>query len=260
MIRFHCLLVLFFSLVSSVPSYYYQSRACCSFKGPHFESTEYIVVFSLNKHEMVEYNSTRGNWTGFTAFSVMVANDFHNNPRDAPLRNLEKKLLCEKNMDLIKSLGNLTTAPTVNIKSLKQHDGRHQALLVCSAYNFYPKKIQMTWLRNNEDVTSGLTYSDVMADGDLYFQIHSFLEYTPSVGETITCVVEHASLSEPKLIIWDNSLPAKKHIQIIVGVSGLVLGIVLMSSGLIFYKKKSAANTTVSQEQTLVPMDHISAN
>ncbi|XP_072225675.1 rano class II histocompatibility antigen, A beta chain-like [Leuresthes tenuis] len=216
-----------------------------------------LVGDIFNKHDMLEFNSTRGNWTGFTAFGTEFAKNRNSDPRDAVVRSSEKKMLCEENIDIFNKAANLSTAPIVNIKLVKQHNGGHPVMLVCSAYNFYPKQIQMTWLRNKQEVTTGVHYSDAMADGELYYQIHSHLEFTPTLGETITCVVEHLSLSEPKMIVWDNSLPAEKIIQIVVGVCGLVLGIVIMSSGLIYYKKKSAAFFPVNQDQT--PMDNASA-
>ncbi|KAM4598205.1 H-2 class II histocompatibility antigen, A-U alpha chain-like [Polymixia lowei] len=41
-----------------------------------------------------------------------------------------------------------------------------------------------------------------MATGDGYYQAQSFLEYTPTPGEKLTCMVEHPSLSEPMLQVW----------------------------------------------------------
>lgn len=75
-------------------------------------------------------------------------------------------------------------------------------MLVCSAFNFYPKQIRMTWLRNQKQVTAGVSYSEVMPDGDWLYQTQSYLQYTPTHGEKITCVVEHMSLPEPALVVW----------------------------------------------------------
>lgn len=58
------------------------------------------------------------------------------------------------------------------------------------------------WLQNGQEVTSGVSSSEVMSDGDWYYQIHSYLEHTPTTGEKITCVVEHFTLSEPALHVW----------------------------------------------------------
>uniref|UniRef100_A0A4W6DXM8 Ig-like domain-containing protein n=1 Tax=Lates calcarifer TaxID=8187 RepID=A0A4W6DXM8_LATCA len=191
---------------------YAQFKACCTFKGPDFEDIEYIVTNHYNKKLMMEYNSTRGNWTGFTAYALLKAETFNGDLYDGLLR----------------------------LNSVKQPGGGHPAILVCSAYNFYPKQIQVTWLRNGQEVTSAVSSSDAMPDGDWYYQIHSYLEYTPTPGETITCMVQHLTLSEPMLQVWEQ-------IKIVVGLCGLILGVVIVSSGFIYYKKKSATYITPCQ-------------
>ncbi|XP_034750263.1 class II histocompatibility antigen, M beta 1 chain-like [Etheostoma cragini] len=130
-------------------------------------------------------------------------------------------------------------------------------MLVCSAYNFYPKQIRLTWLRNGQEVTLSVSFSEVMPDGDLYYQIHSYLESTPTQGEKITCMVEHFTLSEPMLQVWDPSLPASEWIKIAVGLFGLKLGFVMLSSGFIYYKKNSKANINLCQGSILVPLQDV---
>lgn len=83
---------------------FYQVRACCTFKGPHFEKTEYILTSIFNKNLMMEYNSTRGNWTGFTAYSIETAKWWNSDPFDALTRKIERKLLCTDTSDLIQSI------------------------------------------------------------------------------------------------------------------------------------------------------------
>uniref|UniRef100_A0A669BGI5 Class II histocompatibility antigen, B-L beta chain n=1 Tax=Oreochromis niloticus TaxID=8128 RepID=A0A669BGI5_ORENI len=265
-----------FSLFSPVltDEDFYQARACCTFKGPHFEETEYILTSFFNKNLMMEYNSTRGNWTGFTAYSIEAAKWWNSDPLDAITRKIERKLLCTDTLDAIQYADNLTTIPTVKLKSVKRPNGERTSTLVCSAYNFYPKQIRMMWMRNGQEVTTDVSYSDVMPDGDWY-QTHSYLEYIPTSGEKIACMVEHLGLSEPMFVVWgkfaavmpikvrdiklklhnyefhfyltvsDPSLPVAQQTQIAVGLCGLVTGFVIAISGIIYYRKKSASYTTV---------------
>ncbi|XP_032443171.1 HLA class II histocompatibility antigen, DQ beta 1 chain-like isoform X3 [Xiphophorus hellerii] len=241
------LFTLFLSLESQVFSEddFYQVKACCSFTGPNFDKIEYILTSSFNKQKMMEYNSTRGNWIGFTDFSIVASHYWNLDPLDRLERAMEIKLMCYENIKYIQTIGNLSTTPTMRIKSVKQPDGRHPAMLVCSAYNFYPKQIQITWLRNDQEVTEGVSNTDVIPDGELYYQFHSYLEYTPTSGERISCMVEHVTLWEPRIIVWNNSLPEGEKTKIVVGLCGLIFGLVIFLSGFIYYKKKCAVYNSV---------------
>ncbi|XP_036004014.1 class II histocompatibility antigen, B-L beta chain-like [Fundulus heteroclitus] len=236
---------------------FYEVKACCSFNGPNLNNTEYILVASFNKQKMMQYNSTRGYWIGFTEYSIVASHYWNSDPIDALERATEKTLLCIGNVHFIQAIGNLSTTPTIRLKSVKQPYGQHTSMLVCSAYNFYPKQIHITWLQNDQEVTEGVTYSDVIPDGEMYYQYHSFLEYTPTSGEKISCTVEHFTLFEPKTVVWTDSLPEEEKTQIVVGLCGLVLGLAMLTSGFIYYRKKSAVYNSLSQEPAATPAENI---
>uniref|UniRef100_A0A3B4ZE95 Ig-like domain-containing protein n=1 Tax=Seriola lalandi dorsalis TaxID=1841481 RepID=A0A3B4ZE95_SERLL len=239
---------------------YSQFQACCIFNDRDFEEVEYIVTNLYNKKLMMEFNSTRGNWTGFTAYSMEIVKN-RNNPLDRIQREFEKKVLCTDNIGFIQKFDEITVAsPTIKLKSVKKSSNRHPAMLVCSAYHFYPKQIRVTWLQNGQAMTLEISSSDVLPDGDWYYQIHSYMAYTPSPGEKITCMVEHLGLSEPPLFltILEPSLPVVEWIKIVVGLCGMMLGFVIVSSGFIYYKKKSAAYMTLRQGEGIT--DHFRVN
>lgn len=96
--------------------------------------------------------------------------------------------------------------PYVRLRSAEAGSSRHPAMLVCSAYGFYPKQIHLTWLRNGKKVTKDVTSTEELPNGNWLYQIHSHLEYTPRHGEKITCVVEHASLMDPEVHDWGRSV------------------------------------------------------
>uniref|UniRef100_A0A3B5LZ40 Ig-like domain-containing protein n=1 Tax=Xiphophorus couchianus TaxID=32473 RepID=A0A3B5LZ40_9TELE len=224
---------------------FYQVKACCSFNGPNFDKIEYILTASFNKQKMLEYNSTRGNWIGFTDYSIVASTFWNKDPLDRLERAMEIKLI----LSYYASSFNDDIQKNFLIKSVKQPDGRHPAVLVCSAYNFYPKQIQITWLRNDQEVTEGVSNIDVIPDGELYYQFHSYLEYTPTSGERISCMVEHVTLSE--IIVWNNSLPEGEKTTIVVGLCGLIIGLVIFISGFIYHKKKYALYNSVHQGEEM---------
>ncbi|MEQ2282594.1 hypothetical protein AMECASPLE_002404 [Ameca splendens] len=236
---------------------FYQIKACCSFNGPNFNNVEYIIRASFNKNNMMEYNSTRGNWIGFTNYSIADSHYWNTDPLDALEKAMQKKLLCNDNIQVIQTIGNLSTTPTIRLKSVKHPYGRHPAMLVCSAYNFYPKQIQLTWLRNDQDVTEGVSYTDVIPDGKLYYQFHSHLEYTPTSGDKISCMVKHFTLFEPRVIVWNDSFTEEEKTQIVVGLGALMLGLVMLTSGFIYYKKMSALYNSICQGRAVIPVDVI---
>ncbi|XP_026016458.1 rano class II histocompatibility antigen, A beta chain-like [Astatotilapia calliptera] len=111
-------------------------------------------------------------------------------------------------------------------------------MLVCSVYDFFPSEIKVSWLRDGQEVTSDVTSTEVMPNGDWYYQTHSYLEYTPRSGENISCVVEHASLKEPLITDWepssDKSTPESTTL-IAIGASMLTLGLILLLAGCFLY-------------------------
>uniref|UniRef100_A0A669E8K7 Ig-like domain-containing protein n=1 Tax=Oreochromis niloticus TaxID=8128 RepID=A0A669E8K7_ORENI len=69
--------------------------------------------------------------------------------------------------------------PFVRLHWTKPPVDHHPAILACSIYDFYPKYIKVTWLRNGQRVTSNTTTTEELPDADWFYQIHSYLEYTP---------------------------------------------------------------------------------
>ncbi|KAI9527160.1 hypothetical protein NQZ68_032740 [Dissostichus eleginoides] len=133
----------------------------------------------------------------------------------------------------------VSVKPYVRLHSTVSPSGSHPAMLVCSVYEFYPKLIKVSWIRNGQEVTSDVTSSEELADRDWYYQVHSHLEYTPRSGDKISCMVEHVSLGEPLVTAWDPSMPESERNKVAIGAAGLILGLTLSLAGFIYYKRKS---------------------
>uniref|UniRef100_A0A3B3BG15 Ig-like domain-containing protein n=1 Tax=Oryzias melastigma TaxID=30732 RepID=A0A3B3BG15_ORYME len=190
----------------------------------------YLEQIYFNKVLMLQYNSTLEKFEGYTKKMMEIADD---------LNKSKRTLDYEKNSNhLLFVFFFPTVEPSVRITPVERQGNGHQMLLVCSAYDFYPKQIKLTWLRNGEKVVNDVTSTEELSNRNWLYQIHSYLEYTPSPGEELTCMVEHASLKEPKYYNWEPTSGAERN-KIAVGTSVLLFGFLIFVAGLLFYKRKS---------------------
>ncbi|XP_065103534.1 rano class II histocompatibility antigen, A beta chain [Paramisgurnus dabryanus] len=241
-----CQLTVFLSAFTGASDGYYFGRiAKCLFTSPDRDIVA-IDNYIFNKDVFIQFNSTVGEFVGYTELGVKNAEAWNKDPNRLAQERAEVDRVCKNNVKndydnvLVKAV-----KPRVKLNSLKQAGGRHPAVLMCSAYDFYPKQIKVSWLRDGKPVTSEVISSEELADGNWYYQIHSHLEYTPKSGEKISCMVEHGSFKQPMIYDWDPSLPESERNKIVIGASGLVLGIIITAAGLIYYKKKSAGRILV---------------
>uniref|UniRef100_A0A8C9W9T2 Ig-like domain-containing protein n=1 Tax=Scleropages formosus TaxID=113540 RepID=A0A8C9W9T2_SCLFO len=212
----------------------------CHFTSGDLKDLEFIDRYVFNKDEYIRYNSTLKKFIGFTEHGVRNAERWNQDGfSDQAYGNLDG-YYCPKI-----AFFDYGFEPLVKVKSVKSGSQRHSTMLVCSAYNFYPEGIKLTWLRDGKEVKTDVTSTEELYDGDWYYQIHSYLELTPTSGETTACKVEHSSFSEPKVFKWDPSTLDGERNKVIIGASGLVLGLILSLAGVIYYKKKSTGRILV---------------
>ncbi|KAM4613448.1 rano class II histocompatibility antigen, A beta chain-like [Polymixia lowei] len=239
------LFIICFSLcVVDGRDYFMSADLWCEISSRVPEDAVYLIDWHFNQDLTMRYNSTRGQWTGLTPGGTITASWLNEDPDDVLQRKLELRLICINNVAAVVNATELNIAePNVKLTSVKSDSSGQPDTLVCSAYDFYPKTIKLTWHTNGQEVTSDVTYSDVLSNGDWTYQVHSYLEYTPTWQETVTCVVEHASLTEPKYYRWAES----QRSYLVSGSSLLLLGAVCLSVGLVRYRRKRLAGC-VSQE------------
>ncbi|XP_056153758.1 H-2 class II histocompatibility antigen, E-S beta chain-like [Lampris incognitus] len=223
---------------------YYTST--CVFTSSELPDIEYILSAYFNKIEYRRFNSTVGKWVGYDHHGIYNAERFNNDPAFLADMRARTERFCKPNIEIeYRKTLDKTAEPSVRLTSVTPPSGRHPAMLMCSVYNFYPKYISVTWLRDGQPVTSDVTSTDELANGDWYYQIHSHLEYTPRSGEKITCMVEHASFPSPKKVDWNPSMSQSDRNKIAIGASGLLLGLILSLAGLIYYKRKARGRVLV---------------
>ncbi|XP_067251309.1 rano class II histocompatibility antigen, A beta chain-like isoform X3 [Chanodichthys erythropterus] len=210
-----CLIYLIFTLpvfigAESANEYYTTRWARCIYSSPDLSDMVYTDSTYFNKYLYIQFNSTIGRFVGFTEHGMRTADDWNNSTYLQQVK--ERVVFCKFSIASRES--------TAHVKSV-------------------------SWLRDGKLMTSEVTSTMEMADGDWYYQIHSELEYTPKSGEKISCMVEHASSTQPMIYDWDPSIPESEKNKITIGASSLVLGIIIAAAGLIYYKKKLAGRILV---------------
>uniref|UniRef100_A0A673HIX7 H-2 class II histocompatibility antigen, A-K beta chain-like n=1 Tax=Sinocyclocheilus rhinocerous TaxID=307959 RepID=A0A673HIX7_9TELE len=213
----------------------------CTYISRDLSDVELIISTSFNKAVQMQFNSTLGKYVGFTEIGMKCARLSNNKQILSHLSNMVHK--CKHYGEIgypaiVNKLGKWQKPLVLGSLPVKQNGSSSPAALVCSAYDFYPEQIKVSWLRDGKEMTTDVASIEELANGDWYYQIHSHLEYTPKSGEKISCMVEHGSFNKPMIIDWDASISESDGNKISIGASGLVLDITA-AAGLMYYKKKS---------------------
>ncbi|XP_075773234.1 HLA class II histocompatibility antigen, DR beta 4 chain-like [Pelodiscus sinensis] len=110
----------------------------------------------------------------------------------------------------------------------------HPHLLVCAVTGFYPGLVEVTWLRNGQEQTTGVVSTELLQNGDWTFQILVMLEMSPRAGDIYTCRVQHVSLPSPLEVRWEAQSDSARS-KMLTGVGGFVLGLIFLVPGLVVY-------------------------
>uniref|UniRef100_A0A8C6V584 Ig-like domain-containing protein n=1 Tax=Neogobius melanostomus TaxID=47308 RepID=A0A8C6V584_9GOBI len=235
-LRFNCFITMLFDFADAHYMYGFEN---CQFSSEDEHESMFFGYVYYNKQLIVSYNSTEGKFTSYTEKTKEIVNGLNKNQH---LLNEMKHAHDDLYFTWLTGL----KSPRIMAISLPQGSKIHQpGIIICSAYNFYPKPITLTWLRNGEEVTSEVISTDEMSDGNWLYQKHSYLEYIPTPTDTIECMVEHASLPTPELYKWGRTVPKSRKNKIIVGTAGLLLGLAFTTIGVIYYKKHTKGHVLV---------------
>ncbi|KAL7827123.1 hypothetical protein SRHO_G00328410 [Serrasalmus rhombeus] len=235
------LLLLLLTLSIKTDGYYFSMVHECTCSSEDLNDIEYTYKVYFNKELSVQFSSSVGKFIGFNELGVADA-ERRNSGNSLQFHRTLLDEVCKPGLNIMYShFLNKKVRPKIRLRLQQETSGGHPAMMMCSAYNFYPPAIDVYWLRDGQKVTTNMISTEEMADGDWYYQVHSHLEYTPTSGEKISCVVEHASSKKPIIIDWEvSTLSEFEWNKIALGTSGLVLGLIFSSAGFIYYiyKKK----------------------
>ncbi|XP_077017578.1 HLA class II histocompatibility antigen, DP alpha 1 chain [Tamandua tetradactyla] len=109
--------------------------------------------------------------------------------------------------------------------------------LICHLDSFFPPVLNVTWLRNGQPVTEGVSESIFLPRTDFKFHKFHYLTFVPSAEDFYDCKAEHWGLAKPLLRHWEAQepiqMPETKEtvicaLGLAVGLAGIVTGSVLI--------------------------------
>ncbi|XP_023576852.1 HLA class II histocompatibility antigen, DP alpha 1 chain isoform X2 [Octodon degus] len=110
-------------------------------------------------------------------------------------------------------------------------------ILICHVDQFFPPVLNVTWLKNGQPVTEGVSESIFLPRTDYSFHQFHYLTFLPNTEDFYDCKVEHWGLDEPYLTHWEPQEPVEVTettatlvcaLGLVVGLVGIIVGTVLI--------------------------------
>ncbi|XP_058503277.1 H-2 class II histocompatibility antigen, A-U alpha chain-like [Solea solea] len=109
--------------------------------------------------------------------------------------------------------------------------------LICFVNHFYPPFIEVTWTKNGQTVTEGVSLGRYYPNNELTFHQLSSLTFTPDVGDIYSCTVEHLSLERPDTKFWEPDFGHQSHGPDILCWLGLTFAFLGVAAGTFLFVK-----------------------
>ncbi|XP_048066483.1 HLA class II histocompatibility antigen, DP alpha 1 chain-like isoform X2 [Megalobrama amblycephala] len=118
-----------------------------------------------------------------------------------------------------------------------------QNTLICHVTGFYPPSVNISWTKNNVNVTEGMSLSQYRPRTDNSFNIFSTLKFTPAEGDIYSCTVNHKALQgQPQTKIWDVDVALPSVVPAVFCGVGVTLGLLGVAVGMFFLIKGHNCN------------------
>nr|XP_014353354.1 PREDICTED: major histocompatibility complex class I-related gene protein-like [Latimeria chalumnae] len=128
-------------------------------------------------------------------------------------------------------------APEVRVYN-RPGSERNSVALTCMATGFYPRTIDMTWVRDGETQMDDAHTDGILPNEDETYQMRKTIEIDLEDKHSYTCWVDHNSLEKQLSVTLAPSPGVKSGITVPVVVVILVLILVLLITGFVIWRKK----------------------
>uniref|UniRef100_A0A8D2IX73 Ig-like domain-containing protein n=1 Tax=Varanus komodoensis TaxID=61221 RepID=A0A8D2IX73_VARKO len=200
------------------------------------EQVRYLFRHIYDRTEIARFDSARGRFEALTPLGEPDAEYWNSQKEELEYRRASVDRFCRHNYEIVGPFAHgRRVQPAVTISPTKDDPLSPRTLLLCTAASFYPREIEVRWLKNGRRATEGVFYGEELHNGDWTYQTQVMLEDTPQRGDVYACQVEHASLQTPITMQWEPRTSDSARSKVWTGVVGALLGMVYLAVGLSLY-------------------------
>ncbi|MBZ3887557.1 HLA class II histocompatibility antigen, DP alpha 1 chain [Sciurus carolinensis] len=198
------------------------------FAQTHEPSGEYMFQFDEDEQFYVDLDKKETIWR-LPEFGQAFSFDFQG--------GLTNIAIIKSNLDVLIKRSNRTQAanepPEVVVFPKEPVELGQPNTLICHVDRFFPPVLNVTWLRNGQPVTEGVSESIFLPHTDYTFHKFHYLTFLPTADDFYDCKVEHWGLEEPRLKHWEAQEPVQvtEATETVVCALGLVVGLVGIITG-----------------------------
>ncbi|XP_001376764.2 H-2 class II histocompatibility antigen, A-U alpha chain-like isoform X2 [Monodelphis domestica] len=162
-----------------------------------------------------------------------------------PQGGLEDIATAEHNLDCLIKRSNRTkaipVAPEVTVFPESPVELDQPNVLICLVDNIFPPVVNITWLRNGQVITTGVSGTEFYPRSDYKFRKFYYLTFLPNTEDVYDCQVEHWGLEQPIFRHWEPQFPSPLPettetvvcaLGLAVGLVGIILGTILTIKGM----------------------------
>ncbi|XP_054833593.1 SLA class II histocompatibility antigen, DQ haplotype C beta chain-like [Eublepharis macularius] len=224
------------------PQFLLQSKDECHFANGTAGEVHYLRRLIYNGQEYLRFDSRLGRFKALLPLGEPEAQSMNSNPQVLEIQSAQVDS-CPRTYEVFRRIIGRKVQPTVKISPTKANPQSLHTLLICTVAGYYPSEIKIKWLKNGQEQTEGVGYSEDFQNGDWTYQKRVVLETVPERGDVYACQVEHSSLNNPLAVQWEPWPSASAKSKLWVGTLGAMLGLAFIAVGLSWNLKKKGLIT-----------------
>ncbi|XP_036417885.1 H-2 class II histocompatibility antigen, A-U alpha chain-like [Colossoma macropomum] len=199
--------------------------------------TEKEVMYGLDGEEMwhADFSQGKGVMT-LPEFADPIS--FTEGTYEEAVADVE---ICRQNLAVCVKAYNYPAEPKDAPKSIIYSDDEVELgsnnTLICYITGFYPAHVEVSWTKNDIDVTDEASLSRYYVTDDGTFNVFSRLSFIPKKDDIYACTVEHAALDRPLTKTWDVQVTPPNLGPTVFCVAGLAAELLGIAVGIFFFIK-----------------------